>query len=111
MLFWSHPLLQNKTFSIGTKGIFNQTIKNSRTICPEPYLIHGYYNQQLSMAEAFDEEINKTTDHKDLTPPRLYVATQERNSIKKNHPRQETGKKQKQGSGHTALRQWYGSNQ
>lgn len=83
MLFWSHPLLQNKTFSIGTKGIFNQTIKNSRTICPEPYLIHGYYNQQLSMAEAFDEEINKTTDHKDLTPPRLYVATQERNSIKK----------------------------
>lgn len=81
-LFWSHPLLQNRTFSIGQKGTFEQLIKNNKVVCPEPYYVYGYYNQKLSLAEAFDEEINKTEDHSDLTPPKLYVSNIEKNSVR-----------------------------
>lgn len=83
LLFWSHPLLQNRSFSIGQKGAFELFIKNSRIVCPEPYYIHGYYNQKLSMAEAFDEEINKTTDHSDLEPPKLYISNLERSTVRR----------------------------
>jgi len=79
-LFWSHPLLQNRTFSIGQKGVFEQFIKNNKVMCPEPYYVYGYYNQQLSLSEAFDEEINKTQDHTDLTPPKLYLSMVEQSS-------------------------------
>ncbi len=82
-LFWSHPLFQNRTFSINQKGTFDQFIKNNRTVCPEPYYVYGYYNQTLSMAEAFDEVINQTDNHIDLSPPKLFVSIQETNAIKK----------------------------
>lgn len=82
-LFWSHPLLQNRTFSIGQKGIFEQYIKNNKVIAPEPYFTYGYYNQQLSLIEAFDEEINKTKDHSDLSYPKLFLSQLEKNSVKK----------------------------
>jgi len=83
LLFWSHPLLQNRSFSIGQKGAFDLFIKNSRVVCPEPYYIHGYYNQKLSMAEAFDEEINKTNDHSDLKPPKLYISNLEKETVRR----------------------------
>lgn len=76
-LYWSHPVLQDRTFSIGQKGVFEQYIKNNRVVCAEPYYVKGYYNQQLSMAEAFDQEINQTDDHTDLKPPKLYLSTLE----------------------------------
>jgi ADP-heptose:LPS heptosyltransferase len=82
-LYWSHPILQNRTYPINQKGIFEQHIKNNKVICPEPYYCHGYYNQKLSLAEAFDEEINKTHDHTDLNPPKLYVSSLEKNNIQK----------------------------
>jgi len=81
-IFWSHPILQNRTFSIGQKGIFDQHIKNNIVVSPEPYYVYGYYNQQLSLAEAFDEEINKTKDHSDLKPPKLYISSQEKINIR-----------------------------
>lgn len=72
-LFWSHPTLQKRTFSIGQKGVFDEIIKNGNLIVPEPYDRRSYYTQQKSMAEAFDEEINSTNDHSDLTKPNLYL--------------------------------------
>jgi ADP-heptose:LPS heptosyltransferase len=77
-LFWSHPTLQKRTLSIGQKGIFEDIIRESNLVVPEPYHRHSYYNQQTSLAEAFDEEINKTDDHSDLEPPNLYIQSQER---------------------------------
>jgi len=71
-LYWSHPLLQDRTYSVGQKGIFNLVIKNSILKHPEPYHRFSYYNQQTSLIEAFDEEINETTDHSDLDKPNLY---------------------------------------
>ena len=83
LLFWSHPILQHRSFSIGQKGAFELFIRNSKVVCPEPYYIHGYYNQKLSLAEAFDEEINKTTDHSDLESPHLYISNLERDTVKR----------------------------
>lgn len=79
-LYWSHPLLQERTFGIGQKGTFEQYIRNNKVVCAEPYYVYGYYNQQLSMAQAFDQEINGTDDHSDLNPPKVYLSTLERNS-------------------------------
>lgn len=83
MLLWSHPLLQKRTYPVGQKGIFENYIRNNQLICPEPYYIHGYYSQQLSMAEAFDQEINETTDHSDLEIPRLYISQYEKTNVKR----------------------------
>jgi len=80
-LTWSHPLLQKKTFPANIKGLFDSHIKSNRLICPEPYYIQGYYTQRLSMAEAFDQEINETQDHSDLGPAHLYISSFEKMSI------------------------------
>lgn len=82
-LYWSHPVLQERTFSIGQKGAFEQYIRHNRVVCAEPYYVRGYYNQQLSLAEAFDQEINQTEHHADLTPPRLYLSTLEIQSARR----------------------------
>jgi len=84
MMYWSHPLLQEKTFEVSQKGIFENYIKNYNLVSPEPYHVSGYYNQEKSLAEAFDEIINKTTDHSDLDKPNLYVSNEEIAKIKSN---------------------------
>lgn len=71
-LFWSIPALQDRTFSSEQKGIFDMVFKDAdAVITPEPYKIPDYYNQKISLAEAFDREINNTTDHSDLIDPYL----------------------------------------
>jgi hypothetical protein len=71
-LYWNHPLLQSRTYSVGQKGIFDLIVKNSVLVHPEPYHRHSYYNQKTSLVEAFDEEINHTHDHSDIGTPKLY---------------------------------------
>lgn len=71
-LLWGIPELQNRSYNTETKGIFESVIKNaSEIVTPEPYRIPDYYNQKISLAQAFDREINNTTDHSDLEPPKL----------------------------------------
>lgn len=82
-LYWNHPLLQNKTYNVGQKGIFDLIIKNSILKSPEPYHLYSYYNQQTSLAEAFDEEINSTADHSDIGKPNLYCHSNELVSAQK----------------------------
>jgi hypothetical protein len=72
-LYWNHPVLQSRTYGVGTKGVFDNVVKQNRLVSPEPYHVFGYYNQTLSMAEAFDEVINCTDDHSDLDKPNLYL--------------------------------------
>lgn len=81
-VYWNHPLLQHKTFGISTKGIFDNIVKNSKIIAPEPYYVNDYYNQKISLIEAFDKEINKTDNHNDLDIPRLYLHSSELNTVK-----------------------------
>ena len=72
-LTFGNRLLQDKTYSMDVKGIFNLLIKDNDLIHPEPYLVWEYYNQECSLIEGFDKLINETDDHSDLDPPRLYL--------------------------------------
>jgi len=91
-LYLNHPNLQQKTFGMGQKGIFDLVIKNSILKVPEPYHRYSYYNQVKSLAEAFDEEINQTNDHSDLTKPNLHCHS---NEIKTAQKMIEQAKKEK----------------
>jgi hypothetical protein len=82
-LYWSHPILQSRTVGIHQKNIFEEYVKNYNLVCPEPYYIHDYYNQKISLAEAFDRQINNTTDHTDIQKPNLYISSYERMSIQR----------------------------
>jgi len=82
-LYWNHPLLQSRTFGAGQKGIFDLVVKNSKLISPEPYHNYHYYNQTISLVEAFDQEINQTDEHTDLQLPRLYCHSNEIASAQK----------------------------
>lgn len=60
-LFHSHPILQNRTYDINMKGVFDLIVKDSNLVCPEPYHLWTYYNQKVSLAEAFNFEINNSS--------------------------------------------------
>lgn len=94
-LLWNHPTLQDRTYGIGQKGIFDLIVKNNRIVSPEPYHRHSYYNQQSSLMEAFDEEINNTIDHSDLDKPNLYLHSNEVRTIRSMiaEAKQKSGKK------------------
>jgi hypothetical protein len=93
-LYWSHPLLQEKTVGIHQKDVFNCYVKSRNLVSPEPYYQHDYYNQRISLAEAFDREINNTTNHTDLSKPNLYLSSLEVVSVKRiiNELKQQHGK-------------------
>ena len=79
-LYFGNSLLQERTYSMDVKGIFNNLIKDSQIIHPEPYTQWQYYNQQCSLAEAFDKIINETDDHSDLDKPNMYLCKAEEKS-------------------------------
>jgi hypothetical protein len=81
-IYWSHPLLQSRTFDANQKGLFNSILRNSKIVVPEPYHNYRFYNQEISLIQAFDEEINKTQNHNDLELPRLYLSSVEEFSTK-----------------------------
>lgn len=82
-LYWNHPVLQQRTFGMGHKRLFEDYIKNNKLVLPEPYANFEYYNQSASMIEAFDEEINNTKDHSDLGMPKLYIQKDETLAVRK----------------------------
>lgn len=74
-LFWSHPVLQNKTYEANQKGTFELHIKENKAVFPEPYHSYNFYNQKKNLIETFDEIINQTEDHSDLSKkPNLYTS-------------------------------------
>ena len=75
---WGIPELQDRTYGIDTKGVFDNVIKNAdQIITPEPYRNPSYFRQEISLVEAFDREINNTKDHSDLGIPQLKFNQQE----------------------------------
>lgn len=77
-LFWGNILLQDISYSADTKGIFDTFIKDADVvISPEPYRVPDYFKQKISLAQAFDREINETNDHSDLGSPSLYLSKAE----------------------------------
>lgn len=76
-VFWSHPILQKRVFGSNQKGNFEHIIKGTKIVSPEPYRNHRFFNQQINLVEAFDDEINKTTDHSDLNYNCLHLSVTE----------------------------------
>lgn len=76
-LFWGIKELQNKVKNSEQKGLFEDVIKNSIVIRPEPYALWSYYNQKKSLSQSFDEIINETEDHSDLEIPKLILSKSE----------------------------------
>ena len=71
------PELQERTFNPNDKSIFKDYFWNaSKVIIPEPYNIPSYYKNELSLREAFDIEINGSTDE-DLPEMQLKLSLQE----------------------------------
>jgi hypothetical protein len=81
-LFWSHPTLQKRVFGAHQKGLFDQIIKNSRVVSPEPYQLHRFFNQKCNIIEAFDECINNTQEHDDLNYNCLHLSDFETHKIR-----------------------------
>jgi hypothetical protein len=48
-----------------------------KVIAPEPYKLPAFYRNEISMIEAFDELINGTTDHSDLSDMKLELTIDE----------------------------------
>jgi hypothetical protein len=80
-LYWSHPLLQNRTYNVNQKGVFDIHIQDRKLVHPEPYHVHGYYNQEKHLIQAFDQEINQTQDHSNLEKPNLYISEKENQMV------------------------------
>ena len=84
MLLWGIQDLQDITYSMDTKGVFDNIILNAdEIISPEPYRVPGYYRQELSLAEAFNVLINNTDDHSDLGIPEMVLNKNEELSAAK----------------------------
>lgn len=57
-VFKGHPTLDARTYDVWHKGLFKDYLKNRDIVSTEPYRIWEYYNQQCSIAQAFDIQIN-----------------------------------------------------
>ncbi len=55
---WGNKLLQDRTFDVNTKGLFENIVRKGTVISPEPYRDHDYFNQRISISQAFDKLIN-----------------------------------------------------
>jgi len=78
-LFWGIPEIESKLFSLETTNVFESQIRNCDIILsPEPYRLPSYFNQKTSLAEAFDEILNDTTDHSVLGHPALLFSKKEK---------------------------------
>tara|TARA_B110000093_G_scaffold180751_1_gene223353 strand:- start:743 stop:1732 length:990 start_codon:yes stop_codon:yes gene_type:complete len=57
-MFKGHPTLDARAYDPWHKNLFKDVLKNRDVSYPEPYRVWEYYNQQCSLAQAFDIELN-----------------------------------------------------
>jgi ADP-heptose:LPS heptosyltransferase len=76
-LFKGHPTLFKRSYEHTHRRIFEDKLKDMNVICPEPYYVWEYYNQQASIAQAFDIIINKK-GLRDLPVPTMILSTEEK---------------------------------
>ena len=78
---WGFPQLQDRTFNPENKGIFKQYFWNAdRVISPEPYKVPEYYRDEISLIQAFHQEINNSKDYENL--PKEYFKLSQFEEIK-----------------------------
>ncbi len=67
-----HPTLHKRAYATWHKGLFESFIKERNCVSPEPYRVWEYYNQECSLAQAFDIEINNK-GLRDVIIPSVYL--------------------------------------
>ncbi len=75
-VFKGHPKLDDRAYDIWHKGLFKDYLKNRDIVTTEPYRVWEYYNQQCSIAQAFDAQINNK-GIRDLPKPTLRLSKDE----------------------------------
>lgn len=75
-VFKGHPKLDHRVYEVWHKNLFQDKLKNMDLVTTEPYRIYEYYNQQCSIAQAFDIQINNKGIRK-LEKPKLYLSKDE----------------------------------
>ena len=73
-IFWGNKLLTDRIFDASTKGLFDK-IKDTKIIKPEPYYNTDFINNKISIAEAFNREING--EDVTIKKPKLYFSKSE----------------------------------
>lgn len=71
--FKGHPTLSTKVFDNWHKGLFENEIKHRECVSPEPYRCWHYYNQECSLAQAFDILINELDEPRELPKPTVVL--------------------------------------
>ena len=80
--FVGNPILEKYTYNIKEEDLFTNIIKDSEVINPEPYHRSEYFNQECSLAQAFDLEINGKHSIGNKTP-KIYFNPSENTKSKK----------------------------
>lgn len=76
-VFLGHPTLQDKTFDVNHKGLFESLIKDNELITTEPYRDHEYYNQRSSLQQSFWWDILGERTDKNVKPTFVLSKTEE----------------------------------
>ena len=72
-----HPTLHRKCYDHWHKDLFEDKIKHTDIVTPEPYRIWHYYNQKCNLSQAFDIEINGLKEPRDLPAPTIKLSREE----------------------------------
>ena len=75
-VFKGHPTLDDHTYDVWHKNLFKDSLKQREIVTTEPYRVWEYYNQQCSIAQAFDIQINNKGIRK-LPRPTLKLSKDE----------------------------------
>lgn len=75
-IFKGHPTLDKRTYDLWHKNLFKEKLIDRNIVTTEPYRVWEYYNQQCSLAQAFDIQINNR-GIRDLPKPSLYLSKDE----------------------------------
>lgn len=71
-----HPVLHAKAYDVWHKNLFQDKLINMNLVSPEPYRVWEYYNQQCSIGQAYDIQINNK-GIRDLPKPNIYYSKDE----------------------------------
>ena len=75
-VFKGHPKLDDRAYDVWHKGLFKDYLKNRDIVTTEPYRVWEYYNQQCSIAQAFDIQVNNK-GLRELSKPTLRLSKDE----------------------------------
>ena len=92
--FRGHPTLDGKVFDNWHKGLFEEKLKHTDIVTPEPYRVWEYYNQKCNLSQSFDIAINNK-GVRNLPDPTIKLSREEsvRGKMIVAEVRQKTNKK------------------